>query len=106
MEKEFERYNYADRYLAILYDFLHERIYYYHVRQTDETPVLVNKDGRTAGAKNYMWVYRTGKMLQDKQIVLYVADQKLVIPESSLRISRMSVLPMDIRYITQLRKGT
>lgn len=85
MEKEFERYNLnisrqdmaywtiqcADRYLAILYDYLHEKIYDYHVLQADETPVLVNKDGRPAGSKSYMWVYRTGKMYKDKPIVLY-----------------------------------
>jgi hypothetical protein len=89
LEKEFERYNLnisrqdmanwtiqcADRYLAILYDYLHERIYDYHVLQADETPVLVNKDGRTAGSKSYMWVYRTGRMYQDKQIVLYDYQQ-------------------------------
>ena len=53
----------ADRYLAILYDYLHERLYDYHVLQADETPVLVNKDGRDAGSKSYMWVYRTGKCM-------------------------------------------
>lgn len=89
LEKEFERYSLkitrqdmanwtiqcADRYLAILYDYLHERLYQYHVLQADETPVLVNKDGRPAGSKSYMWVYRTGKMYQDKQIVLYDYQQ-------------------------------
>ena len=61
----------ADRYLAVLYDYLHEKIYGYHVLQADETPVLVNKDGRPAGSKSYMWVYRTGRMYTDRQIVLY-----------------------------------
>ena len=61
----------ADRYLAVLYDYLHEKMYGYHVLQTDETPVLVNKDGRPAGSKSYMWVYRTGRMYTDRQIVLY-----------------------------------
>ena len=61
----------ADRYLAVLYDYLHERLYGYHVLQADETPVLVNKDGRPAGAKSFMWVYRTGRMYTDCQIVLY-----------------------------------
>ena len=84
-EKEFERYGItvsrqnmaywtiqcADRYLAVLYDYLHEMMYAYHVLQADETPVLVNKDGRTAGAKSYMWVYRTGSMYSGRQIVLY-----------------------------------
>ena len=84
-EKEFERYGLhisrqnmanwtiqcADRYLAVLYDYLHEKMYGYHVLQADETPVLVNKDGRPAGSKSYMWIYRTGRMYADRQIVLY-----------------------------------
>ena len=61
----------ADRYLAVLYDWLHKQIYTYHVLQADETPVIVTKDGRHAGAKSYMWVYRTGKMYRDKPIILY-----------------------------------
>lgn len=61
----------ADRYLAVLYDCLHEKLYGCHVLQADETPVLVNKDGRPAGAKSYMWVYRTGRMYTECQIVLY-----------------------------------
>ena len=61
----------ADRYLAVLYDYLHRKMYGYHVLQADETPVLVNKDGRPAGSKSYMWVYRTGRMYTDRQIVLY-----------------------------------
>lgn len=39
--------------------------------QADETPLLVNKDGRPAGSKSYMWVYRTGKYQTDRQVVLY-----------------------------------
>ena len=84
-EQEFERYGLhisrqnmanwtiqcADRYLAVLYDYLHENLYRYHVLQADETPVLVNKDGRPAGSKSYMWVYRTGRMYTERQIVLY-----------------------------------
>ena len=61
----------ADRYLAILYDYLHQKLYGYHVLQADETPVLVNKDGRGPGSKSFMWVYRTGEMYTDKPIVLY-----------------------------------
>ena len=84
-EQEFERYGLhisrqnmanwtiqcADRYLAVLFDYLHEKMYGCHVLQADETPVLVNKDGRPAGSKSYMWVYRTGRMYTDRQIVLY-----------------------------------
>ena len=61
----------AERYLSIFYDYLHERMYDYHVLQADETPVLVSKENRTNGSKHYMWVYRTGRMYLDKQIVLY-----------------------------------
>ncbi len=84
-EQEFERYGLhisrqnmanwtfqcADRYLAVLYDYLHEKMYGYHVLQADETPVVVNKDGRPSGNKSYMWVYRTGQIYTDRQIVLY-----------------------------------
>ena len=61
----------ADRYLAIFYDYLHERLYDYHVLQADETPVLVDKNGRDTGSKSYMWVYRTGQMYGDCPIILY-----------------------------------
>lgn len=52
-----------DQYRKLLYD--------YHVIQADETPVLVNKDGRSAGSKSYMWVYRSGFMYPERQIILY-----------------------------------
>ena len=85
LEKEFERYglsitrqNMANwmirlghEYLAVMYDYLHEKLYGYHVIQADETPVLVNRDGRPAGSKSYMWVYRSGYLYEDRQIVLY-----------------------------------
>lgn len=61
----------SEEYLSVLYDYLHKEIYSYHVIQADETPVLVNRDGRKAGAKSYMWVYRSGHMYKDRQIVLY-----------------------------------
>ena len=85
LEKEFERYGLAitrqnmanwmirlgESYISVMYDYLHELIYDYHVIQADETPVLVNKDGRKAGSKSYMWVYRSGYMNSEKQIILY-----------------------------------
>lgn len=85
LEQEFARYGLSitrqnmanwmirlgEEYLAVLYDYLHEKLYDYHVIQADETPVLVNRDGRPAGSKSYMWVYRSGHLYQDKQIVLY-----------------------------------
>ena len=85
LEKEFERYGLAitrqnmanwmirlgESYLAVMYDYLHRLLYQYHVIQADETPVLVNKDGRPAGSKSWMWVYRSGFMYPEKQIILY-----------------------------------
>lgn len=85
LEKEFERYGLAitrqnmanwmirlgESYISVMYDYLHELIYDYHVIQADETPVLVNNDGRKAGSKSYMWVYRSGYMNPEKQIILY-----------------------------------
>ena len=61
----------GESYLAVLYDYLHKKLYDYHVIQADETPVLVNRDGRSAGSRSYMWVYRSGHLYTDKQIVLY-----------------------------------
>ena len=85
LEQEFRRYGLAitrqnmanwmirlgEEYLFVLYDYLHRKLYDYHVIQADETPVLVNHDGRPAGSKSYMWVYRSGYMYPEKQIVLY-----------------------------------
>ena len=84
MEKEFERYGLcitrqnmanwmirlSEEYLSVLYNYLHKKFYNYHVIQADETPLLVNKDGRPANSKSYMWVYRTG-YLYERPIVLY-----------------------------------
>ena len=85
LEKEFERYGLAitrqnmanwmirlgEEYLGTMYDYLHKLLYDHHVIQADETPVLVNKDGRPAGSQSYMWVYRSGFMYRDRQIILY-----------------------------------
>ncbi|WP_024832086.1 IS66 family transposase [Ruminiclostridium josui] len=61
----------AERYLSLLYDRMHQELYQCSVSQADETPVLVSKDGRSAGSKSYMWVYRTGKMYEAPPIILY-----------------------------------
>ena len=89
LEQEFQRYDLqitrqnmanwcirlAEEYLSVLYDCLHKELYFYHVIQADETPVLVNHDGRKAGSKSWMWVYRSGHLYQDRQIVLYEYQQ-------------------------------
>lgn len=82
LEKEFGRYGLAitrqnmanwtiecaDRYLAVFYDYLHKYIYKSPVIHADETHVLVRKDGREAGSKSYMWVYRTGE--KEKRLII------------------------------------
>ena len=89
LEQEFQRYGLqitrqnmanwcirlAEEYLSVLYDHLHKVLYSYHVIQANETPVLVNHDGRKAGSKSWMWVYRSGHLYQDRQIVLYEYQQ-------------------------------
>ena len=84
LEREFERYGLSitranmanwmirisEEYLSIYYEYLHKKFYGYHVIQADETPFLVNKDGRPANSKSYMWVYRTG-YLYEHPIILY-----------------------------------
>ena len=83
LEKEFERYGLAitrqnmanwvirlgESCFGPLYDYLHTLLY--PVIQADETPVLVNKDGRPAGSKSWMWVYRSGCLYQKEQVILY-----------------------------------
>ena len=85
LEKEFERYGLAitrqnmanwvirlgESCFGPLYDYLHTLLYWYPVIQADETPVLVNKDGRPAGSKSWMWVYRSGCLYQKEQVILY-----------------------------------
>jgi len=61
----------AERYFSLLYDRMHQELFESSVIQADETPVEVSKDGRSAGSKSYMWVYRTGKMYEEAPIVLY-----------------------------------
>lgn len=89
LEQEFQRYGLqitrqnmanwcirlGEEYLSVLYDYLHKELYSYHVIQADETPVLVNHDGRKAGSKSWMWVYRSGHLFQKRQIVLYEYQQ-------------------------------
>ena len=89
LEQEFQRYGLqiarqnmanwcirlGEEYLSVLYDYLHKELYSYHVIQADETPVLVNHDGRKAGSKSRMWVYRSGHLYQNRQIVLYEYQQ-------------------------------
>jgi transposase len=97
----------AERYLSLLYDYLHRELYNCPVIQADETPVLVNKDGRGPGSKSYMWVYRTGKMYDAPPIVLYDTRKPvtLIIQGISSKSIRGPVLLMVIRFIIRWRKS-
>jgi len=77
----------SERYLSLLYDRMHKELLNCPVIQADETPVEVSKDGRTAGSKSFMWVYRTGKLYNEKPIVLYEYQQtrKIEHPKNFLR---------------------
>ena len=44
----------GEEYLGVLHDYLQNLLYGYHVIQADETPVLVNRDGRPAGSRSYI----------------------------------------------------
>ncbi|MCR4667499.1 MAG: IS66 family transposase [Desulfovibrio sp.] len=61
----------SNKYLHPLYELFKEHLLSRHVIQADETPVIVNKDGRPAGSKSYMWVYRTGVYDDGSPVVLY-----------------------------------
>ena len=61
----------SERYLSLLYDRIRDYLIQAPILQADETPVLVNKDGRDAGSKSYMWVYRTGRFDTKHPIILY-----------------------------------
>ena len=61
----------SERYLSLLYDRMHQKLYESKILHSDETPVNVVKDGRPAGSKSYMWVYRTGQAGGVPPAVLY-----------------------------------
>lgn len=60
----------SERYLSLLWDKMKEALFTHSVIHADETPVQVNKDGRKAGAKSYMWVYRSS-VYDENPVVLY-----------------------------------
>ena len=57
-------------YFLILYEKLHEELQKADITHADETPCEVIRDGRKAGVKSYMWVYRTSEN-EDHPVVLY-----------------------------------
>lgn len=62
----------SERYLSLIWDRMKLVLMQQEVIQADETTVVVNKDGRKAGRKSYMWVYSTGELdTSGKKIVLF-----------------------------------
>jgi len=60
----------SDQYLSRLYRRMRSDLNSCQVIQADETPTIVNRDGRPAGSKSFMWVYRSGEF-EDRPIILY-----------------------------------
>lgn len=62
----------SELHLSIIYDELHKYLYECRVVHADETPFEVIRDGRKAGSKSFMWVYRSGEY-DDKShpVVIY-----------------------------------
>lgn len=49
----------SERYFSLILDRMKKKLFSHQVLHCDETPMLVTKDGRKAGSKSYMWVYRS-----------------------------------------------
>ena len=76
----------TERYLSLLYDRLKEELLRHDVLHADETPVLVSKDGRPAGSKSYMWVYRSNVMDRDPVVIYeYQKTRKADHPKEFLK---------------------
>ena len=54
-----------------LCDLLRESFY----QQCDETPYMVIRDGRKAGAKSYIWIHRTSELAPGPEIIVYCYEK-------------------------------
>lgn len=84
IEQEFERNNVpisrqtmanwtvmaSERYFCLVLDRMKEQLFTHRVIHCDETPMLVAKDGRKAGSKSFMWVYRSN-ILEANPVVIF-----------------------------------
>lgn len=78
----------SEKYFSILYDELRDQLIKgSDVIHADETPFEVVQDGRSAGSKSYMWVYRNGACDSKKPIILfdYQKTRKTDHPEQFLK---------------------
>ena len=61
----------AERYFQPIYDHMKAVQLKAHVNQSDETPLEVIHDDRSAGSKSYMWVHLTGELSPVPKIIVY-----------------------------------
>lgn len=61
----------SEEYLEEFYKAMKKEMLKQRLLHADETPFLVSKDGREAGSKSYMWVYRTNANIEGAKAVLY-----------------------------------
>lgn len=63
----------GEKYLAVMYDYPHQKLYSHYVIQADKIPVLVNRDERPACSKSYRNTSPSRKFMND-YAVLCVTD--------------------------------
>ena len=59
----------SERYFSLIIEKLKDKLFDHHTIHCDETPMVVSKDGRKAGSKSYMWVYRSGEYDPDPIVI-------------------------------------
>lgn len=59
----------SERYFSLVLDRMKAQLLSHRVIHCDETPMLVTKDGRKAGSKSYMWVYRSNILDPDPVVI-------------------------------------
>lgn len=58
-------------YFGPIYDYMQELLLCISYHQCDETTLRVNKDGRKAGSKSYIWVHITSELLDASPIIFF-----------------------------------
>lgn len=56
---------------SLLYDRMTELLMQVEYHQCDETYIQVNKDGREAGSKSFMWVHISSELVNEHPIIIY-----------------------------------
>lgn len=56
---------------SLVYDKLKQLLMEVEYHQCDETFFRVNKDGRKAGSKSYMWVHMTSELIKEHPVIVY-----------------------------------